>query len=55
MEDLKEIKHLQQLLAEAIEMLDDVRHKFGMFENQKYQKFKAELNDYNKELEEICK
>jgi hypothetical protein len=48
MENSKEIEHLRLFIAEAVEMLEDIKQKFGLFEKQRYHKFKSALNDFNK-------
>jgi hypothetical protein len=39
--------HLRRIDAEAIEMLEDVKHKFGLFEAQRFGKIKGQFSDYN--------
>jgi len=48
MDDVKEIAQLRRIALEAIEMLEDVKHKFGLFENQRLGKIKGRLSDYNR-------
>jgi hypothetical protein len=48
MENVKETEQLQQYLAEAVEMLDDLKPKLALFEKQRYFRFKAALDNYCK-------
>jgi hypothetical protein len=48
MENLKEVEQLRLFMAEAVEMLEDIKQKFGLFEKQRYFKFKSALDDFNK-------
>ena len=46
MENTQEAQQLRQYLAEAVEMLDDLKPKLALFEKQRYFRFKAALNQY---------
>ncbi len=48
MSEQKENTQLKKLLAEALELLGDVKHKMEMFEMQRYVKFisKAEQHEH---------
>lgn len=46
MENTQEAQQLRQYLAEAVEMLDDLKPKFALFEKQRYFRFKAALHQY---------
>ncbi|WP_191191885.1 hypothetical protein [Mucilaginibacter pankratovii] len=48
MENVKETEQLQRYLAEAVELLDDVKPKLALFEKQRYFRFKAALENYLK-------
>ncbi|RWY54148.1 hypothetical protein [Mucilaginibacter gilvus] len=48
MENTQETQQLQQYLAEAVEMLDDLKPKLALFEKQRYFRFKAALENYLK-------
>ncbi|WP_121244650.1 hypothetical protein [Mucilaginibacter phyllosphaerae] len=47
MENLNNKLQLEQLIAQAFELLDDVKHKFGMFEHQRYGKLRSLLAECN--------
>jgi hypothetical protein len=50
-----ESKHTEEMLLEAMEMLDDMHVKMGMFERQRYGKLKTQFEQHtslNKELRE---
>ncbi|MDB5061965.1 MAG: hypothetical protein JWP67_1808 [Mucilaginibacter sp.] len=48
MEESNEMVQLRRIAAEAIEMLEDVKHKFGLFEAQRFGKIKGKFANYNK-------
>ncbi|MEO7212421.1 hypothetical protein [Mucilaginibacter sp.] len=48
MENSKEMEQLKQYLAEAVDMLDDVKPKLALFEKQRYFRFKAALSEFSK-------
>jgi hypothetical protein len=48
MENVKETEQLQRYLAEAVELLDDVKPKLALFEKQRYFRFKTALENYLK-------
>ena len=47
MEESREMVQLRRIAAEAVEMLEDVKHKFGLFEAQRFGKIKGKFSDYN--------
>jgi hypothetical protein len=47
MEESNEMMQLRRIAAEAIEMLEDIKHKFGLFEAQRFGKIKGKFSDYN--------
>lgn len=46
MEHTNDTEQLRQYLAEAVEMLDDVKPKLALFEKQRYFRLKAALEKY---------
>ena len=47
MEESSEMMQLRRIAAEAIEMLEDIKHKFGLFEAQRFGKIKGKFSNYN--------
>jgi hypothetical protein len=47
MEESNEMVQLRRIAAEAIEMLEDIKHKFGLFEAQRFGKIKGKFSNYN--------
>jgi hypothetical protein len=47
MNESKEMVQLRHIAAEAIEMLEDIKHKFGLFEAQRFGKIKGKFSNYN--------
>jgi hypothetical protein len=45
MDEMRQSNQLITLLEEAESILSDVKHKFGLFENQRFGKFKSKLNN----------
>lgn len=43
MENLKEEEQIKLYLQEALEMLDDMRHNLGLFEKQRYYRFRERI------------
>jgi hypothetical protein len=48
MKESNEMMQLRRIAAEAIEMLEDIKHKFGLFEAQRFGKIKGKFSHYNK-------
>jgi hypothetical protein len=48
MEESNEMVQLRRIAAEAIEMLEDIKHKFGLFEAQRFGKIKGKFSNYNR-------
>ncbi|TFF39263.1 hypothetical protein [Mucilaginibacter psychrotolerans] len=46
MEHTNDTEQLRQYLAEAVEMLDDVKPKLALFEKQRYFRLKAAVDSY---------
>ena len=46
MESLNELEQNKLYLQEALEMLDDMRHNLGLFEKQRYYRFRAKLEHH---------
>ncbi|OOQ62220.1 hypothetical protein [Mucilaginibacter pedocola] len=46
MENMQETQQLRQYLAEAVDMLDDLKPKLALFEKQRYFRFKAQLRHF---------
>jgi hypothetical protein len=53
MEESNEMVQLKRIAAEAIEMLEDIKHKFGLFEAQRFGKIKGKFSNYNKLPEQL--
>jgi hypothetical protein len=48
MEESEDIAQLKQIAEDAMKMLEGVRRNFGLFQNQRYWKLKAKLDNYNR-------
>lgn len=46
METLKEQEQIKLYLQEALEMLDDMRHNLGLFEKQRYFRFRDKITNH---------
>jgi len=51
MENSKEEKQLGILLAEAADMLEDVRSTFGLFQKKRHYRFRSALDAFIKNLQ----
>ncbi|SDD96641.1 hypothetical protein SAMN05216464_103186 [Mucilaginibacter pineti] len=49
-----DIRHAEELLREAMELLEDTYHNLGMFERQRYGKLKKQV-DQHEALSETMK
>ena len=47
MEEATELVQLRRITTEAIELLEDVKHKFGLLEAQRLGKIKGKFANYN--------
>jgi hypothetical protein len=47
MEKATELAQLRRIATEAIGLLEDVKHKFGLFEAQRLGKIKGKFANYN--------
>jgi hypothetical protein len=47
MEESSEMVQLRRIATEAIEMLEDIKHKFGLFEAQRFGNIKGKFSNYN--------
>ncbi|WP_374949785.1 hypothetical protein [Mucilaginibacter sp.] len=54
MEKLKNINRQRlELLLQAMELLEDMHHKMGMFENQRYGKLKGKVTGHTRKTEVV--
>ena len=54
MKESNEMVQLRRIAAEAIEMLEDIKHKFGLFEAQRFGKIKGKFSNYNQLSEQLA-